>query len=373
MRKNIHHHWRWFAGLMIMFILILTGLYVRMITVRSSALQSESQRKPEAVEVLEPEVTTVWKKISFLARVEGGQTISLRSDVSGWVKERKVEIGSLVAKGETLLILSDERKVLALKEAESRLTSAKANLRELNRLFNRNIGLFEKGIIAKDTQESLKNQIAAQSAEVDALEAVYKRAKWDYDHLIVTAPIEGKIIEVIPDIGQEVIEDEPIVKLVNSSSKRVVAGVDSNLARSLKDVTDIKLENNYGTTTETASARIIGISPNIDIESGTYSLEAEITDPENDWLPGEIVNLEAPVQRLENVVVIPRSAILSDNEKIFLFIYEDGKSVKKDVDVTWIDDEHGAVDSNSIPANPRIIVNGNSGLADGQPVRILNN
>jgi len=358
---------------MILFIIILIGLYLRMITVRSSALQSESQKKPEAVEVLEPEVTSVWKKINFLARVEGGQTISLRSDVSGWVKDRKVDIGSYVAEGDTLLILSDERKNLALQEAESRLASANANLRELNRLYNRNVSLYKKGIIAKDTQESLKNQISAQSAEVDALEAIYKRAKWDYDHLQVTAPIEGKIIEVIPDIGQEVIVDEPIVKMINSASKKVVAGVDSNLARSLKNVKKVRLENNFGGRTETAEARIIGISPNIDIESGTYSLEAEIIDPDNDWLPGEIVNLEAPVQKLENVLVVPRSAILSDNEIIFLFIYEDGKSVKREVNVTWLDDKHGAVDTSSIPANSKIIVNGNSGLANGQPVRIVNN
>ena len=372
-RHNIKIYWRWFLGLVLAFIVILLALYMRMISVRSSALQSESQRKAQAVEIIGTEVTDVWKNMNFLARVEGGQTVTVRSVVSGWVKERNVEIGSVVEKGDTLLTLMDERKDLALKEAESRLIAAKANLRELNRLFRRNVGLFEKGIVAKDTQESLKNQIEAQRAQVDALEAIYKRAEWDYDHLVVTAPIDGRITEVRPDTGQEVMLDEAVVKMVNSTSKRIVAGVDASLARTLKKVEIIKLKNDIVGRIETAEARIIGISPDIDMESGTYSLEAEITSPEVEWLPGEIVNVEAPVERLESVVVIPRSAVLSDNENKFLFIYQDGKAIKRDVEVTWLDDKRGAVNADTIPVSSKIIIKGNTGLVPGQAVRSVNN
>ena len=147
----------------------------------------------------------------MLARVQGGQTIQLRTDVGGWVEEKRVEIGSSVDIDDTLLVLKDERKKFALLEAKSRLNSARADLKELKRLYNKNISLVQRGIVAKDTLESLDNQIAAKAAEVNALDASYQRSNWDFEHLIIKSPIKGKIIAVIPDIGQEVMAHEIVI------------------------------------------------------------------------------------------------------------------------------------------------------------------
>ncbi len=369
--RDLKNHWKWFILFFGVFIIILMGLYIRMITVRSSALQSDFQRKPQAVNVEEPVRTKAWKTVTFLARVEGGQTIKIRSDVGGWVKEKKVDIGSIVEAEDILLILTDERKEFVLLEAESRLLSAKADLKELKRLYNKNISLVEKGIVAKDTLESLTNQIESKRAGVNALEASYQRAKWDVDHLIVSSPIKGKIINVLPDIGQEVMVNEIIIDLVNISNKRVVAGVDANWARILKGGTEVKLSNTVYGNLETTTAKIIGISPNIDIDTGTYSFEAEILDQNIQWLPGEIVNMEVPVEFLDNIIKVPRTAVLSDNEEVFLFAYRDGVALKVPVSVIWLNENEGAIPSGSIPQNSKIIVNGNSGLSNGQAVRVI--
>jgi len=363
--------WKWFAGFLICFFVVMLALYLRMSFVRSSALESDFKRKPQPVNVLIPVITNAWRTANFLARVQGGQTIELRTAVGGWVEEKRVEIGSNVDLAEILLVLKDERKELALVEAKSRLNSAMANLKELRRLYNKNISLVEKGIVAKDTLESLDNQIAGKAAEVNALDASYRRSNWDVEHLIIKSPIKGEIIDVIPDIGQEVMANEIVANLINSSRKRVVAGVDANWARALSRDTEVKLTNFINDKLETSNAVIKGISPNIDEASGTYSVEAEIMDEANNWLPGEIVNMEVPIELLENIIKVPRTAILSDSNDVFVFVYIEGLAVKVPIKVTWLNDELGAISSDSIPKDSKIIIEGNSGLADKQPVRLI--
>ena len=121
----------------------------------------------------------------------------------------------------------------------------------------------------------------------------------------------------------------------------------------------------------TATAKIIGISPNIDINTGTYSIEARIMDQNIQWLPGEIVNMEVPVEFMDNIIKVPRAAILSDNEDVFLFAYRDGVALKVPVNVTWLNENEGAIPWGSIPQNSKIIVNGNSSLSNGQSVRVI--
>ncbi len=363
--------WKWFAGFLLCFLVVMLALYFRMLSVRSSALESDFKKKPQPVNVLSPVITDAWRTANFLARVEGGQKIEIRTEVGGWVEEKRVEIGSIVDIDDTLLVLKDERKQLALIEAKSRLDAARADLKELRRLYNKNINLVEKGIVAKDTLESLTNQISAKKAEVNALDASYKRANWDVEHLVIKSPIKGKIIEVIPDIGQEVLANEAVINLVNSSKKKVVAGVDADWARTLKKDTEVKLLNVINDKLHISRGIIKGISPNIDEASGTYSVEAEIIDESNDWLPGEVINMEVPVELLEDVIKVPRTAILSDSNSVFVFAYTDGMARKVPIEVTWLNDEQGAISSDALPQDSKIIVEGNAGLADKQPVRVI--
>ncbi|MCZ6555133.1 MAG: efflux RND transporter periplasmic adaptor subunit [Candidatus Dadabacteria bacterium] len=362
--------WLWFFGLIAAFIVLLLGLYVRMISVRSSAFEAVSEERISPVRVQETLSTEVWRTTSFLARVEGGQTLDIIADVGGWVVEKKVVLGQEVNKGDALIVLEDPRRVLRLKESEARLKSARADLSELKRKYDQSLTLVEKGIIARDTLDSLSNQVASESANVDSLEASYGLMKWDVDNLTVPSPISGKIVEVLPDVGQEVTAGQLVVKMVSTKRKRVVAGVEPRWARIIKPGMKVDLSTKLNGRLEETEGRIIGVSPNIDSLSGTYRVEAELINNEYNWLPGEIVNMEIPTELLTEVLIVPRTAVLSDSENLFIFIYQDGKAVKIPVSVEWINDREGTISADLIPDGSSIIVEGHVGLAGGQLVRV---
>ncbi len=81
--------------------------------------------------------------------------------------------------------------------------------------------------------------------------------------------------------------------------------------------------------------------------------------------------MEVPVELLEDVIKVPRTAILSDSNSVFVFTYTDGMARKVPIEVTWLNDEQGAISSDALPQDSKIIVEGNAGLADKQPVRVI--
>ena len=370
-RKSTKKQWLWFFGFTAAFIVLLLGLYVRMISVRSSAYEAQTEERVSPVRVQDTVSTEVWKTTSFLARVEGGQTLDIVAVAGGWVTEKKVVLGQEVEKGEALIILDDPRRVLKLKESEARLKSAKANLSELRRKYDQSLTLLEKGIIARDAADSLANQLAAESANVDSLEASYGLMKWDVENMTLTAPISGKIVDVIPDIGQEITAGQLAVKMVSTEEKRVVAGVEPRWARIIEPGMTVRLSTTLSNRLEETEGKIIGVSPDIDSASGTYRVEATIVDNPYNWLSGEIVNMEIPVELLTDVVVVPRTAVLSDSNELFVFVYQDGKAIKVPVKVEWINDREGTISRSMIPSDSSIIVEGHVGLAGGQLVKLI--
>lgn len=362
--------WVWFFGFLAVFLLMLIGLYVRMISVRTAAFEAGMEKQPSPVRVHDPDATEVWRTNSFLARIEGGQSIEIMASTGGWVQEQAAVIGEAVGKDEPLIILKDERKVLKLKEAGAMLESARASLNELKRKYNQNLTLVEKGIVARDTLQSLSNQVSSEQSRVEALEASYNLMKWDVEHLIIRAPISGKVSEIVPDVGQEVKAGELVAKMVSTSNERVVAGVEPRWARIIKPGMKVNFSTTLNGTLERTEGEIIGVSPDMDSASGTYKVEARLIKNEHNWWPGEIVNMEVPVELLTDVVLVPRTAVLSDNREFFIFVYKDGKALKVPVSVTWVNENEGSIPSSMIPEGSLVIIEGHVGLAGGQLVRL---
>ncbi|MGI9534386.1 MAG: efflux RND transporter periplasmic adaptor subunit [Thermodesulfobacteriota bacterium] len=363
---------QWFKFLLIVgiFLIFLFGLYMRLRSVRSDAAKTVNVELPKPVKVITPVASENWLYREVLGRVEGGQTINIRADVGGWVDKIFLKRDEEVKKGEILLKLSDERKVVALKEAEFKLMASKANLKEIERKYRQNQTLFSKGIISRDNLDSNKNQLEVENANMKSLEASYNRIKWNYDNLEITSPIDGTLVDIIPDVGQEVFEGEQVAKVVNLSSKRLIAGVDASIARLVKTGTLVDLQSNSQGFTEKGNGEVVGVSRNSD-DTGTYEIEIKIISDEVNWWPGEIVTIKVPVKKLSNVISLPRTAVLSGSNEVFIFVSLDGKSLKVPVEVTWVDDKTGLIPIDVLPPDSLIITEGSSGLTNGQELNII--
>ncbi|MXZ13340.1 MAG: efflux RND transporter periplasmic adaptor subunit [Candidatus Dadabacteria bacterium] len=356
------------------FLFVLVFLYARFLHERESDAQHHSEENAyRPVKVMTPVPSSGSIYTEVLGRVRGKQTVLVRATVSGWVKRVDSGRGQEIEKDGIILELYDYRVETRLDEAKYNLESARGKFAEADRVYQRNTALFEKGIVSEDETEASRNLLETASAGVKALEASYNRAKWNYENLKIRSPIQGQIIEIVPDIGQETRSGDVVAKVVNLSGRKVIAGVDVSVARSVKrgDALEVSLARDG--TVETVTGEVDGVSPGSDDFSGTYDIEIAISDPSIKWWPGEMVSVRIPVQKLDNVVRIPKTAVLSDSREAFFFVLveKNGEVLKVKVAPTWIDDSSAYISFASLPEDSRIITEGNFGLLPGHPVRVV--
>lgn len=364
----------WLALFLILFgfLFVLVFLYARFLHEREPDAQRRSEERAyRPVKVMTPVASSGSIYTEALGRVRGKQTVSVRATVSGWVRRIDSGRGQEIEKDGTILELYDYRVETRLDEAKYNLESARGKLAEADRVYRRNTALFEKGIVSGDETEASRNLLETASASVKALEASYNRAKWNYENLRIRSPIQGQVVEIVPDIGQEIRNGDIVAKVVNLSGRKVIAGVDVSVARGVKrgDVLDVFLAEDGAV--ETVKGEIEGVSPSSDDLSGTYDIEIVISDSAVKWWPGEIVSVKIETQKLDNVVRIPKTAVLFENEGAFVLVEKDAKASKAAVAPTCIDEETCYIAFDSLPQDSRVIIEGNFGLLPGHPVRVV--
>ena len=366
--------WLVFLSIFLGFLFVLVFLYAKFLYERESNAHYHSEESAyRPIKVMTPVSSSGSIYTEVLGRVRGKQTVLVRTTVSGWVRRIDSGRGQEIEKDGIILELYDYRVETRLDEAKYNLESVRGKLAEADRVYRRNTALFEKGIVSGDETEASRNLFETASASVKALEASYNRAKWNYDNLKIRSPIQGQVVEIVPDIGQEIRNGDVVARVVNLSGRKVIAGVDVLVARGVKrgDVLEVVLSRDG--IVETVKGEVEGVSPGSDDFSGTYDIEIAISDPSVKWWPGEIVSVKILMRRFDNVVKIPKTAVLFDNKEAFSFVLveKNGEVSKIKVTPTWIDDNSAYISFNSLPPDSRIITEGNFGLLPGQLVRII--
>lgn len=373
-REKKKRNWLVLFLILFGFFFVLASLYARFLYEREPDAQRHAEQSAyRPVKVIIPVASSGSVYTEVLGRVRGKHTVLVRATVSGWVKRIDSGRGQEIEKDGVILELYDYRAQTRLDEAKYNLESARGKFAEAQRVYRRNTALFEKGIVSRDETEASRNLLETASAGVKALEASYNRARWNYENLKIRSPIQGRIVEIVPDIGQETRSGDVVAEVVNLSGRKVIAGVDVSVARSVErgDAVEVSLARDG--VLETVTGEVDGVSPGSDEFSGTYDIEIAIFDPSIKWWPGEMVSVRIPVQKLDNVVRVPKTAVLSDGTEIFSFVLveKNGEVLKVRVAPTWIDDSSAYISFASLPPGSRIITEGNFGLLPGHPVRVV--
>ena len=147
---------------------------------------------------------------------------TLGSVVSGRVEEVLVEVGDKVEKGQALLRLDPRFFTIALAEAEASVQSAKVELEDATRNYERMKKLFEKPsgpspVISQKRLEDSEARYNQARAGLARAEEMCKRAQQQLNEATVVAPYSGVITKRYVHPGEPV-NATPVTKLLEMVS-----------------------------------------------------------------------------------------------------------------------------------------------------------
>ena len=131
-------------------------------------------------------------------------TVTVGTQVSGTVLERRADFNDRVRKGQVLLRLDPATLQARLRQARAQLASAQANLALASATLGRNQRLVQQGFISPLALDQSQRESDAATANVELARAQVDSAQTDVDNSVIRSPIDGVVIRRNTDVGQTV-------------------------------------------------------------------------------------------------------------------------------------------------------------------------
>jgi len=223
--------------------------------------------------------------------------------------------------------------------------------------------MFQKNLLSKEEFEKAK--YTKETALVQ-----WEEAKLNLGYTKIKSPISGRVGERLAKIGKRIQPTDKLFSVVDNSQVIAVVYVPEKNINQLKIGQKAKVfSDNLGG--QSFDAWIKRISPVVDPSSGTFKVTVGVRNRSNRLRPGMFVNVNIIIDTHKDVVLIPKNAVVYENEAMIVYVVRDGVAYKIRLTPGYEDNEK--IESlQDIEAGEKIIVVGQAGMKDKTPVNIVN-
>ena len=308
-------------------------------------LRPQTQQPVYPIVAVEP-VTTDNVNIygEYVGRIRAQQFVEVHARVEGYLEQMLFAEGTHVNKGQTLFVIDPKLYRARANRARAQLHKARAQALKAERDLNRIRPLYEQNAAS---QLDLDNAIAAYesaAADVKVSEADLTQAEMTLGYTTVRSPISGYISERSADIGTLVGPggQSLLATVVKSDTVRVDFSMTAldylrskarNVNLGHKDST--RKWDPYITVTLADDSQypfrglVDFADPQVDPRTGTFSVRAEMPNPEHVLLPGQFTKVKLLLDVRENAVVVPSKALVIEKGGAYLFVVRPDSIVEK--------------------------------------------
>lgn len=371
---------RWLIYLLIVLMLLAVAFVVYLKWPRPEPpVYPAVQAEPVSVEDVEIYV-------EYAGKIKAKQHVEIRARVEGYLEEMFFEEGGYVNKNALLFSIDPLVYSARVEKARAQLNKNKALKQKAERNLQRIRPLYEQNAAS---QLDLDNAIAAfeaAQAEVVMSEADLAQAEIALSYTEVRSPISGFISESSADIGTLVGPGGKslLATVVNSDTVQVnfsMTGLDYLRSKERNVNLGKRIEernwNPYVTITlaDNTEYPIKGLvdfaDPQVDPNTGTFSVRAQMPNPEHMLLPGQLTKVKLLMDVHENAIVVPTKALVIEKGGAYVYVVRKDLVVEKRFVELGPEVANRVVVERGLGADERIIVEGMHKLSHGMMVKLV--
>ena len=300
--------------------------------------------------------------------------VSIKSQVSGQIKEVHFNDGQDVKEGDPLFTIDPSEYRAQLEKAEAALSQDIIDLKLKKDTLERNKSLVKTNLISQQEFEKCQTDAAGAEAKVKLDRANVDLAQINLKYCSITSPINGRT-------GKRQVDPGNIVTANSGPTLVTVKSIDSLYVdftipeRSLPEVRasmsegKLKVEISVeGEEDATHSGEVVFIDNTVDNTTGTVSLRAVVNNEKRTLWPGQFVNVRLILGMTGNAVLVPYESVQLGQKGPYLFVATPEDTADLRLAKTGDRQDNLIVIKEGVKAGERVVVSGQMGLSKGAPV-----
>ena len=301
--------------------------------------------------------------------VEPERKIEIFSRLSAYVKEIVKEEGAYVQENDVLVLLDDTEIKISYEQSKIELEQAKLSLEEAEQNYVRNQELKKRDLISEQDFQAQESQYKQRNLDHQNREESFKNLQLQLNWTKIRSLSEGYITERLIEMGDRVNANQQVYTIEDFKPLLIRVFVPTS------DSIKLKTEMPSEVTTEVIKGalfegRVKLINPRIDVQTGTVKVTIEVFDESLRLKPGMFIEARIVIGMKENVLVIPRRAILYKQNLTYVFVMNRNQVSQREVTLGLTEEDDVEVVS-GLEEGETIVVVGVEGLKDGQRVDVI--
>jgi RND family efflux transporter MFP subunit len=313
----------------------------------SGSGEQQAAPPPPPVTVAKPLVQNVTEWDEFTGRFEATEAVEIRARVSGYLQKVNFDDGQMVNKGDVLFEIDPRPYQHAVEQATADRDAASARLDWAASQLERVQALQNSSAFSQASLDERMQDRRAAEASVQQATATIEVAQLNLDFTKVTAPISGRVSNRRIDVGNLVTGDpnstllttivslDPIYFVFDMSEADFLAyqrAVERGDLPSTRDQGTVVQAHLPDETEWPYSGTMNFVDNRIDPGSGTIRARALFPNPDRFVTPGQFGRLRVPSSNPYDAVLVPESAIVTDqSNQVVMTVSDDGTVVPKPI------------------------------------------
>jgi multidrug efflux system membrane fusion protein len=342
----------------------------------SACRKEEVTKAPEPqVTVAHPRAAEVSEHIDLTGTVGALQSVTNVARVSGYLESLDFQDGGYVKKGTPLFKIQQDEYIQNLNLYQAKLTYSTSE-------YNRQLEMLKKNATSENAVEQYLSEMDQNLANV-AL------ATLNLQYTTVSAPFDGLLGNHLIDVGNMVGENsamptaivviqqiDPIYVNFSINTRDALrlrrlmaaAGMGEKAGVASKSPVLAQLEDETGFP----HAGILDFSNNsVETSTGTIQLRGIFPNPDKVMFPGLFAAVRIPLGAPKPGLVLPESAVLSDQEGDYVFVVNARDVVERRSVVKGPQQGNDRAVKEGVDKSDMVVINGIPNIRIGQKVRVM--
>ena len=322
----------------------------------------------------------------YVGRIRAQQFVEVRARVEGYLEQMLFAEGTYVNKNQVLFVINQEQYRAKADKARAQLKKDEAQALKAQRDFERIKPLYAQNAASQLDLDNAEAAYESAVATVAMSEADLAQAELELGYTLVRSPLSGHISERNVDLGTLVgpggksllatlVKSDTVLVDFSMTALDYLKSKERNInigqrdsSRSWQPNITITLADN---TVYPFKGYVDFAEPQVDPQTGTFSVRAEMPNPQQVLLPGQFTKVKLLLDVREGAIVVPLKAVTIEKGGAYIYVMRKNSTVEKRFIELGPEFGNKVVVERGLAEGEIVVVEGFHKLTPGMQVRVV--